>query len=169
MITERDGWFFLSTAHSSYIMRISSLGHMEHIHYGGYIPASAEGTFWIQGPDDLRLGDGTYYDEDHQHSFLGRTLGEYSTPGKGDTRESALIVEYGNGLITLDLLYQSHRIYPGKDYDILPRVSASDAETLEIVLRDAVLPVFATLRYTVYKQGILCWCVMCMGMMKTIS
>ena len=152
MITERDGWFFLSTAHSSYIMRISSLGHMEHIHYGGYIPASAEGTFWIQGSDDLRLGDGTYYDEEHQHSFLGRMLCEYSTPGKGDTRESALIVEYGNGLITLDLLYQSHRIYPGKDYDILPRVSASDAETLEIELRDAVLPVFATLRYTVYKE-----------------
>ena len=152
MIEERKGWFFISTRHSSYIMRISPTGHIEHIHYGGYIPSSSEGIGQIQGPDDIRLGDGTYYDEDHQHTFLSRMLQEYSVPGKGDTRESALIAEYRNGLITLDFIYHSHRIYSGKDYAILPKVSSDGAETLELTLRDTVLPVYLVLRYTSYEE-----------------
>ena len=152
MIEERKGWFFISTRHSSYIMRISPTGHIEHIHYGGYIPSSSEGIGQIQGPDDIRLGDGTYYDEDHQHTFLSRMLQEYSVPGKGDTRESALIAEYRNGLITLDFIYHSHRIYSGKDYAILPKVSGNGAETLELTLCDTVLPVYLILRYTSYEE-----------------
>ena len=152
MIEERKGWFFISTRHSSYIMRISPTGHIEHIHYGGYIPSSSEGIGQIQGPDDIRLGDGTYYDEDHQHTFLSRMLQEYSVPGKGDTRESALVAEYRDGLITLDFIYHSHRIYSGKDYAILPRVSGDGAETLELTLRDTVLPVYLVLRYTSYEE-----------------
>ena len=152
MIDARDGWFFVSTRHTSYIMKVGEAGHLEHVHYGGYIPSDAEGLGCIQGPDDIRIGDGTYYDEEHQHTLLARKLLEYSAPGKGDTRESAVIAEYRNGLITLDPLFRSFRIYEGKDYPVLPAVSGEGASTLEITLRDAVLPIDIILRYSAYEE-----------------
>ena len=151
MIEKKDNWFFISTENSSYMMRVSPLGHLEHVFYGGYIASSSYGLDLIRGGEDVRLGDGTYYDEEHQYTFLSGMLLEYSTPGKGDTRESALIAEYDGGLITLDPVYDSYRILEGKDYDVLPRVFGDEAETLEITLRDKVLPVFIVLRYTAYE------------------
>ena len=152
MIDARDGWFFVSTRHTSYIMKVGEAGHLEHVHYGGYIPSDAEGLGCIQGPDDIRIGDGTYYDEEHQHTLLARKLLEYSAPGKGDTRESAVIAEYRNGLITLDPPFRSFRIYEGKDYPVLPAVSGEGASTLEITLRDAVFPIDIILRYSAYEE-----------------
>ena len=73
-------------------------------------------------------------------------------PGKGDTRESAVIAEYGNGLITLAPLFRSFRIYEGKDYPVLPAVSGEGASTLEITLRDTVLPIDIILRYSAYEE-----------------
>ncbi len=153
MIRTENGIFFLETENTSYIFRIDEKGHAEHISYTGRIFPSSEDIAAIAGPRDIKIGDGTYADEENPAYLPSNILYEYSAPGKGDTRESALIAEYGNGLITLDLVYRSHRIYKGKDLTDSPYALSSDhTETLELKLSDTIEPIEVTLFYTVYPE-----------------
>ena len=38
MITAQNGIFKLDTAHTSYLFRVTPQGHLEHIHYGPWLP-----------------------------------------------------------------------------------------------------------------------------------
>ncbi|MCF0145303.1 MAG: alpha-galactosidase, partial [Eubacterium sp.] len=77
---------------------------------------------------------------------------EFPCKGNGDYRSTALIMQNTDGSCSVDLRYESHRIYPGK-YGLpgLPAVYAdeSESETLEITMRDPVTEITAVLYYGV--------------------
>ena len=153
MITSAGGWFFIETAKTSYILRIDETGHAEHIYYGSRIGRDPEEAECINGPRDVKIGDGTYQDEDNQFYFPSNIMSEYAAPGRGDTREAAIIAEYGNGLITLDPVYSSHSIYKGKKCTEAPvALSGEETETLELVLTDTAEDIAIRLFYTVYPE-----------------
>ncbi|MGC8633614.1 MAG: alpha-galactosidase [Candidatus Limnocylindrales bacterium] len=94
------------------------------------------------------------------HGFSNR-LGEpvaleCPTPGRGDYRVPAIVIEQPDGSTVLDLSYVDHRVQPGKPgLAGLPSTYAereSEADTVEIRLRDATAGVEVLLLYTLFTD-----------------
>lgn len=89
-------------------------------------------------------------------SFCDAFPFEYSTHGVGDYRESCLQVKTTGGHEACSLVYQSHRIYPGKPVLAgLPATFGSESEcsTLELTCVDPVLLLEVVLVYTVFEDN----------------
>ncbi|MCM1176066.1 MAG: alpha-galactosidase [Blautia sp.] len=141
--------FTLYTEHTAYQMKVDDFGFLLHLYYGAS----------ISGDMDYLL---TYYDRgfsgnppdagnDRTYS-LDALPQEYPVQGVGDYRSSALMIHNADGSDCCDLRYVSHEIKEGK-YGLpgLPAVYASpeEAQTLEILLEDAVSGVQVRLFYGV--------------------
>ena len=144
--------FSLHTEHTTYQMKVDDLGFLLHLYYGSS----------ISGDMDYLL---TYYDRgfsgnpadagDNRTYSLDALPQEYPVLGVGDYRNSALVIHNADGSDCCDLRYVSHEIKEGK-YELpgLPAVYAEeeDAQTLEIVLEDAVSGVQVRLLYGVLEK-----------------
>ena len=152
MIRKENGFFHIATEHSSYLMRVLDTGVLDHVFYGERL-YSLHGADNISEPFSLNITNVPYIDEEHPHYFPARFLSEYSTSGSGDSRESALIVDYGKGESSLSLLFDSYRIFKGKDNSFIAHAESDESvETLEIMLCDSFLPIKVSLFYTVYEK-----------------
>ncbi len=143
--------FKLDTNQTTYAFRVDEYGYLEQLHFGGRISDGAEAAAlgfrlfrsFCPYPD----GGTPLLSRDHMAQ-------EYSTHAVGDYRTAAAIVRTADGVNSTDLKYVSHRIYSGKKP--LPGLPASfatpesPAETLEIVLVDAVSQVEFILSYSVF-------------------
>jgi alpha-galactosidase len=129
----------------SYIIRVLDNGTLGHLYFGA------------------SLSDGRSYAHLLQREFVGfsNRLGEpipleYPTPGSGDYRVPALVVEQPDGSRVLDLRYTSHRIFPGKPaLGGLPSTyveAYGEADTLEILLTDATAELEVRLYYSIFRD-----------------
>ena len=114
MITEKGKTFVVSTEHTSYMMTVLKTGHLVHLGYGPRINEIPDPAQFL-GPEPAIVGTVCYWDDDHPDVIPTNLALEYSAPFRGDNREAALVVDYGNGATSLDLLYKGHRVYEGKD------------------------------------------------------
>lgn len=144
--------FCLVTKHSAYQIKIDNYGFLLHLYYGKKTKQVAD--------DILIFADrgfsGNPYDVGNDRTYSMDVLPqEFPNKGNGDYRSTALLVEDEAGTYGCDLRYVSHRIYRGK-YALpgLPAVytEESEADTLEIVLRDSVLNLEVTLLYGVLPE-----------------
>lgn len=153
MIDEKDGLFRLTTASTSYWFRITSFGHLEHIHYGERLAA--------QDPEGLALkrtamyGSSVLYDESDPVYCPDTMCLEWSGIGRGDYRHSPAELKMPDGSFMNDFVYRAHRILPGfVPMETLPGAygEASDCGTLELTLEDKSNNVELLLYYTVYAE-----------------
>jgi len=156
MITIQNNVFCLDTRKTSYWFRLTETGHLEHLHYGKKLKACPEVDPLID-KHSLPMGNLISYDENHRSLNMDNLCLETSSPDKGDNRESAIIVEYGQrGTRSLDFLYKTHRIFPGKPrtFSGLPESygQKENCSTLEITLIDRVFPFQLILYYTVFDS-----------------
>ena len=137
--------FHLRNDSISYLIRVLENGKVGHLHFGG------------------ALSEERSYAHLLQREFLGfsNRLGEpvpleYSTPGSGDYRIPAFVVEQPNGSRVLDLRYSSQRIFPGKPalggLPVTYVESYGEADTLEILLTDSVAELEVRLYYTIFRD-----------------
>ena len=130
--------FHLTTSHSSYQFKIDKYGFLLHLYYGKRTEQLAD--FVLTYID--RGFSGNPYDAGNDRTYSLDVLPqEFPVTGTGDYRNTALLIENAMGCTGCDLRYQSHCIRKGK-YSLkgLPAVyaSESEAETLEIILRDCL-------------------------------
>ena len=147
--------FTLNAGNTTYSFAVLENGMPAHLYYGSRVE-----------DDDL-----TYLLRLDQHPWTTKVNArdecaildvlpmEYPCYGIGDFRESCLMVEDADGMSACDLRYVSHRIYPGKPLlyagDIrMPATYASEneAQTLEVLCRDAHLGLEVTLIYTAFNE-----------------
>ncbi|MFL5681003.1 MAG: alpha-galactosidase [Chloroflexota bacterium] len=125
----------------------------------GVLESGALGTIHLGGP--LRAGVSHRALRPGEFQGFANRVGdpialEYPTPGSGDYRIPALVVEQADGSSVLDLRYVSHRIFAGKA--ALPGLPATyveaddEAQSVEVLLRDDVSGVEVTLSYTVFRD-----------------
>ena len=157
MISKKDRLFNLSTNHTTYLFAITETGHLEHLYYGPLLANQAISVDALAEKRSLNIGTGTAYDSDHPTLFMTNLCMEYSTMGKGDYRESSVDIEYQRGMHTLDFLVKSYRILPGKPrtFSGLPESygTKETCTTLEITLKEALLPIRLLLTYTVFEDS----------------
>src|SRR6478735_3870760 len=129
-------------------MRVHDNGTLGHLHFGAALdPARSHAHLEPTGFAGFtnRIGDPVPL--------------EYPTTGSGDYRIPALTVELADGSTVLDLVYQEHRILPGKparpEGDGLRATyveSDDEADTLEVVLADAQSGLRVELSYTIFRD-----------------
>lgn len=148
---KKDNVFYLSTVNTSYIIKITDLGHIINLHYGGYIKHINEKNLYIEMPRS--------FSPNPVPGRMGYSLDtlrlEYPSYGNSDFRMPAYQVEVENGSRISDLKYKSHKIFKGKNkLNGLPATyveNTNEATTLEIELYDNVIKLKVILSYTVFE------------------
>lgn len=157
MITKTDRLFNLSTKRTTYLFAVTETGHLEHLYYGRKLDNPYISIDAFAEKRSQPIGCSVAYDSDHPTLFLTNLSTEYSTAGKGEMRECSLDIEYGRGMQTLDFVYQSARILSGKPrmFGGLPQAYGDKEQctTVEVMLRDRVLPLRLGLTYTVFEES----------------
>jgi len=157
MITKTDRLFNLSTKATTYLFAVTETGHLEHLYYGRRLDNPYISIDSFAEKRSQPIGCSVAYDSDHPTLFLTNLCTEYSTQGKGEMRETSLDVEYGPGMQTLDFVYQGARILAGKPrmFGGLPQAYGDKEQctTVEVMLRDKVLPLRLGLTYTTFEQS----------------
>ncbi|MDE7273313.1 MAG: alpha-galactosidase [Lachnospiraceae bacterium] len=144
--------FTLNTEHTTYQMKVDSLGFLLHLYYGARVSGNMDYllTYYDRGFSGNPADAGN--DRTYSMDALPQ---EYPQAGTGDYRNTALVIRNADGSEYCDLRYVSHEIKRGK-YALkgLPAVYAADdeAETLEILLEDSVSGVQVKLWYGVLEK-----------------
>ncbi|QDH20687.1 alpha-galactosidase [Saccharibacillus brassicae] len=141
IVQEQTGLFHLQSSGMSYLIQIVD-GYPAHVYWGSRLKQreSMEGML-IHTP----AGAG-----------LDRLPQEYPQYGSGDFRNPAYQAELEDGTRITELRYEGYRILPGKP--ALPGLPAvyvereSEAETLELLLKDAYSGLRVSLLYSVYED-----------------
>lgn len=149
---KEEGLFSLHTEHSTYQMQISKYGHLLHLYYGSKVEENMEHllTYYDRG------FSGNPYDTGKDRTYsLDNLPQEYPVQGTGDYRTVCMTVKNADGTYSCDLRYKDYNISKGK-YQIpgLPAVYAvaEEADTLEIILEDAVSKLQVSLFYGVLEK-----------------
>lgn len=154
-MTERQHMIRLDGKGTTYIMRIDEAGHLENLYYGKKLRQDAMVEALLP-KREAPIGIGAGYSETNPLLYLETSCLETSTPGKGDYRSPAVVVEYSKGMQTLDFVYKAHRIIKGKPsrFENFAQSYANEEEatTIEIQLEDKVLPIMLQLNYTVFPN-----------------
>lgn len=150
---EKNKVFSLNTAHTTYQMQIDKYGVLQHLYYGGKIDGDAGHIICYS---NRGMGASIPDTGEYREYVLDSLPREYPGIGTGDFRSSAIIVRNSDGSESVDLRYVRHSIMKGKyNLDRLPAVYASneEAETLILLLEDAVTKVQVELLYGVLEEN----------------
>lgn len=152
LFQEEKRIFTLQTKQMTYQMKVDDFGFLLHLYYGAKVSGEMDYllTYYDRGfsgnPNDV--GNNRTYSMD----VLPQ---EYPTLGTGDYRNSAFVLRNHDESACCDLRYAGYEIREGK-YELpgLPAVYAKpeEAQTLEIVLEDAVSKVRVRLLYGVLED-----------------
>lgn len=142
--------FTLSTASTTYQMRVDEHGYLLHLYYG--TRAAGDLGYIVTYCDRSGMCGQPYGDADRTFS-LDVAPQELPFQGGGDMRSPALLVRGADGTFGCDLRYVRHEIRPGK-YSLpgLPSAYAEDgdgAQTLSVTLADKRLGLEVELLYGV--------------------
>lgn len=142
--------FKLETKNTAYQMKIDRYGYLLHLYYGEKVKQNMD--YLLTYLDRGFSGNPVQEAKSRTYSFDVLPQ-EYPFWGSGDYRNVALKTENSDKSMASCLVYDSHEIMPGK-YRLrdLPSAFAGEeeADTLKIVLRDAVNGMRITLLYGVF-------------------
>jgi alpha-galactosidase len=154
MIRAEDNVFYLETADTMYIFRITKYGHPEHIYYGArLVHPDIEA---LAPKRSAQIGSTVAYDREDSLYCLDTICFEWSGIGKGDYRYSPAEIIMPDGGFVTDFVYVKHAIQEG----ILPMTALPSSlnsqlnkgSTLLVTLQDKATAVLLTLVYTVFEE-----------------
>ncbi len=159
---EESRLFFIETKSTTMCLAVTDTeGFLNNVYYGAKI--QRDNLRYL-----LRTGVGPFVpsvNERDRGSYLDCARMEFPSSGVGDYRPSSVTIADCAGHDSSQFLYESHRIYKGKEclYAKLPEGSnvrmpatfdgEGKAETLEITLSDDVLGIKALLSYSVFDDS----------------
>ncbi|MBO4425875.1 MAG: alpha-galactosidase [Clostridiales bacterium] len=144
--------FILNTAHTTYAMKVTDTGHIEHLYYGRKIHADdADG---LTEQHEFAPGTSSVYSQEASNFSLDDMRLEMSSYGKGDLREAFLEVINPDGSMTSDFLYSGYTESKGRDggTEGLPTSYGENAEVLTLTLTDKDNSLKLELIYCVYED-----------------
>ena len=151
MIKIENGVFLLETKNTSYLFRVTSRGHLEHIHYGEKISSDDAPAMALK--NTIMLGTTVAYDDKDTAYSLETLPQEYSGIGKGDFRHSPIEIILEDGSFVTDFVYQSHSISGTPAANEALPFATGNGDTLTVVLADKKYPTLQLeLSYTVFEE-----------------
>lgn len=149
--------FHLYNDSVSYIIKILPEGMPSHLYYGARLPLRENYDYLMESihrPMSVTRTENSSLSLEHIRS-------EFPSALSGDMRPGALCLRQANGSVITEFLYTSHSIHKGKpslkDLPACYVESEEEAQTLVLVLEDALLHVRLKLLYTIYEnRPVLC-------------
>ena len=111
-VNESKKLFTLSTAHTTYQMKVDEYGVLNHLYYGENI--GQEDMSYLLDYRDSGFSGNVYEAENNREYSLDTRPQEYSTCGVGDYRVNSVSVVNPDGTDGVDLRYVSYNISKGK-------------------------------------------------------
>ena len=152
IINKEQQIFQLNTLNTSYIMHVVNHRYLVHVYWGKRIKTPDMDNASL----NRFIGFSPVAVNEHGVCTPDFLCQEYPTGCGSDYRTPALSVVYANGSRTVELEYESYRVYQGKNkLEGLPSPYVEDleeADTLEIVLKDRLKNLKVVLIYSVYNQ-----------------
>jgi len=156
MIHERDLVFTLHTMWTTYMFRVNETHHLEHLYYGRRIRTTNH-IEPLYDKHTIPTGTSIAYDEEHPTVNLDNLCLEFSTFGKGDFREPAIVFSRLDGSRVSDFIFKEHRIIKGKprSFSGLPESygDKNQCTTLIIVLLERSSSLRLELYYTTFDHA----------------
>ena len=153
MIIDGKKYYILNTDKTSYVFRVTDSGHLEHLYYGRKIRVT-DSLAGLVERHEFAPGNNNVYSSEFSNMTLNDMCLEVSFEGKGDNRESFIIVENADGSRTSDFTYESTVI--DNEKAVLTYMPSSyvegDAEHLGIVLYDKKNKLRLFLDYYVFEK-----------------
>ncbi len=151
MIVHHAPFYFLETDHTSYIMRVTEDGILQHVYYGKKVSCDDFSFYSIYRS---WANDPMFYGKNGNLS-LNAFPQEYPTFGRGDYRQPALVVEDGKGRRINHLSFVGHELAEGRC--MLPGMPCldrdlTDVQTLIITMDDEVTGARVKLYYVVFPH-----------------
>ncbi len=156
-ISEKGRPFFaLHTKNTTYLLRITETGQVEHVYYGKRIRADhvSEVESLVE-KHAFAPGNSVLYDQEHSSFSLEDVALEVSGEGKGDYREPMITLRAFDGSSTTDFVYHSFDITSGKKaFRNLPGSydETGSVQQLTLFLRDKNNGYSLKLNYWVYEE-----------------
>jgi len=150
MISIKNNYIKIDTKDTSYILSVSKTNHLLNLYYGSRIEIVNDDISFLDEKVVYPHGTTPFYDDEVAKGFTldGVNL-EYPTNGKGDYRESGLILETKLGYVS-DFKYVGAEIVSEPiELKDLPSC-VNQQENLVITLKDDVLNLKLELIYGVY-------------------
>ncbi len=154
-IYEARGIFRLETEKSSYWMRVTPFGHLEHLHFGALLREGDPAPLALKRT--MPYGSAVNYSESDSTYCLDTLCLEWSGLGKGDYRNPPCEIKMPDGSFVTDFVYRGHEIISGcVPMECLPSAYADadteGVETLRIDMEDSLHPLKLSLYYTVFPD-----------------
>ena len=152
MIIDGKKYYVLNTKKTSYIFRITESGHLEHLYYGKKIRVTDSLDGLVERREFVP-GNNNSYSSDFANMTLNDMCLEVAFEGKGDNRESFIVVENADGSKTSDFVYDRTIIDDKKEeLTFMPSSYSEDKiEHLGIVLYDKKNKLRLFIDYYVYE------------------
>lgn len=150
MITNIETAFFLSSAHSTLLVRVNEIGKVVTEHFGKKLaPKAPKPMFAIQGQTNGRT---IVYDEAKNPLLsLNDISSDFSTPLKGDQRTPSILIESEESYV-YDFVYESFEIREAEKMEGYPTPRGAKEELI-IHCKETKLPVELELHYVVYEES----------------
>ncbi|AEF80096.1 alpha-galactosidase [Leadbettera azotonutricia] len=153
-ITVKNSQFRLDSRSTSYIFSLYLDKYPCHHYWGKTLPKDADLSYLAANRVAYRPSFTTPIP--NTATFLAELQLEFSVLGNGDHRTPVFHAAYADGSTVSDFVYESHRIIKGKPrLRGLPATYAekdSEAETLELILKDTLTGLRVILAYTVFEE-----------------
>jgi alpha-galactosidase len=150
LITINETSFRLDTDCTTYLIRKTKYGHLEHIYYGNLLSKEDEVDVLAQ-KRSIMVGSSVLYSREDDVYSLDSMCLEWSDNGRGDYRHSPTEFKMPDGSFVTDFIYEGHELVEGSvPMEILPAAYGGD-QTLKITLKDKAYPIFIDLYYAVFK------------------
>lgn len=149
---EKERIWKLDTKSTSYVIGEFDKEHfVGHIYYGRKLK-QFDLSYLLGGQEARNFPSKT---DSERVSFMGSFPFEYPVHGLGDLKEEALTIKTAKGHSVLQLSYESHRIYKGKEpLTGLPATfgKEDEVESLELTCVDPILNVRVLLKYSAFYE-----------------
>lgn len=157
MIRKENDAFILETKDTTYCFRIMPSGHLEHVYYGRTINLS----YGLDALSQKTAFNGATlisYSKEHPLLALEDLCLEFSTYGKGDSRESCIELTHADGSVSSDFLFSSFKLLNKKQaLNSLPSAYLQETKdtmvSLEIELIDSRNKIKVILTYSVFEES----------------
>ncbi|MCR5214304.1 MAG: alpha-galactosidase [Eubacterium sp.] len=154
MIIDGGKYFILNTEDTTYLMRVTPYGILEHLYYGKRIRVTDSLDGLVERQEFL-LGNNNQYRSDVPAVTLNNLCMEVSSEGKGDNREAFVVIEYSDKSRTSDFVFEAYNIDNDKE-DLITLPSSygisGEANHLRLVLKERFHDVRLYLDYYVFEK-----------------
>ena len=156
MIRKLNNTFVLDTENTTYCFKLLPTGQLEHLYYGGKIDIdSEEEAEVLVEKHAFAPGNTNIYDQEHPEYSLEDMRLEMSSYGKSDIREPFIDIEFADGCLSTDFVYESSTVTEGKKPLATMPSSYEDngiVDELTIVLKEKEYGLKLELHYSVFEN-----------------